>query len=148
MKTELGAVNLNRELQAVLNPGRSGEAEVKKFDTTFRVGDKVMQTQNNYQREVFNGDVGFISKVETVDQIVSLLSTAKKPIILFGRGSRKDEYWHPRIRLAERLGACVFTDLKQGAMFPSDHPAHYAEPSNAIPPGKNSRRSSATPRSK
>jgi thiamine pyrophosphate-dependent acetolactate synthase large subunit-like protein len=71
---------------------------------------------------------------ETVDQIVSLLSTAKKPIILFGRGSRKDEYWHPRIRLAERLGACVFTDLKQGAMFPSDHPAHYAEPSNAIPP--------------
>ncbi|MEA2905268.1 MAG: acetolactate synthase large subunit [Alphaproteobacteria bacterium] len=69
---------------------------------------------------------------DTLDQIVSLLSNAKKPIILFGRGSRQDPYWQPRIRLAERLGACVFTDLKQGAMFPSDHPAHYAEPFNAI----------------
>ena len=57
---------------------------------------------------------------------------AKKPIILFGRGSRQDEYWQPRIRLAERLGACVFTDLKQGAMFPSDNPHHYTEPFNAI----------------
>ena len=40
--------------------------------------------------------------------------------------------WQPRIRLAERLGACVFTDLKQGAMFPSDNPHHYTEPFNAI----------------
>lgn len=69
---------------------------------------------------------------ETLDQMVSVLSNAKKPIILFGRGSRKDAYWQPRIRLAERLGACVFTDLKQGAMFPSDHSHHYTEPSNAI----------------
>ena len=61
-----------------------------------------------------------------------LLKNAKKPLILFGRGSRQDEFWQPRIRLAERLGACVFTDLKQGAMFPTDHPAHYTEPFNAL----------------
>ena len=69
---------------------------------------------------------------ETLDEMVAILSNAKKPIILFGRGSRQDEFWQPRIRLAERLGACVFTDLKQGAMFPSDHPHHYTEPFNAI----------------
>jgi thiamine pyrophosphate-dependent acetolactate synthase large subunit-like protein len=51
---------------------------------------------------------------------------------MFGRGSRQEKFWQPRIRLAERLGACVLTDLKQGAMFPSEHAHHYAEPSNAI----------------
>ena len=51
---------------------------------------------------------------------------------MFGRGSRKAEYWTPRIKLAEKLGACVVTDLKQGAMFPTDHPAHYCPPFNAL----------------
>ena len=69
---------------------------------------------------------------EALDQAVALLKNAKKPLILFGRGSRQDEFWQPRIRLAERLGAVVFTDLKQGAMFPSDNPHHYTEPFNAI----------------
>jgi thiamine pyrophosphate-dependent acetolactate synthase large subunit-like protein len=54
-------------------------------------------------------------------------------VILFGRGSRKPEFWQPRIRLAERLGACVMTDLKQGAAFPTDHPAHYLPPFNVLP---------------
>jgi exodeoxyribonuclease V alpha subunit len=69
VKTELGVVNLNRELQAALNPGRPGAAEVKKFDTTFRVGDKVMQTRNNYQREVFNGDIGRVVEVDPDEQM-------------------------------------------------------------------------------
>ena len=47
---------------------------------------------------------------------------AERPVIMFGRGSRKPEFWQSRIRLAERLGACVVTDLKQGAMFP-DRPS-------------------------
>src|SRR5260370_9620314 len=56
---------------------------------------------------------------------------------MFGRGSRKPEFWQSRIRLAERLGACVVTDLKQGAMFPTDHPAHYLPPFNVLPkPGR------------
>ncbi|HUR53130.1 MAG TPA: AAA family ATPase, partial [Gemmataceae bacterium] len=70
VKTELGVINLNRELQAALNPERPGVKEVKRFDTTFRVGDKVMQTQNNYQREVFNGDIGRVTDLDLVDQIV------------------------------------------------------------------------------
>src|SRR5262249_46717144 len=69
---------------------------------------------------------------EAIDEAVAILSQAKRPLILFGRGSRKDEHWRPRIRLAERLGACVFTDLKQGAMFPTDHGAHYTQPFNVL----------------
>ncbi|MCI0705790.1 MAG: ATP-dependent RecD-like DNA helicase, partial [Planctomycetia bacterium] len=70
VKTELGVSNLNRELQAVLNPPRSDVAEVKRYDTPFRVGDKVMQIQNNYDREVFNGDIGRVSAIDPDDQIL------------------------------------------------------------------------------
>ena len=35
---------------------------MQRFDTTFRVGDKVMQVQNNYTREVFNGDIGRVTR--------------------------------------------------------------------------------------
>jgi len=68
-----------------------------------------------------------------VDQAVALLAHAERPVIMFGRGSRKEDSWRSRIRLAERLGACVVTDLKQGAMFPTDHPAHYMPPFNVLP---------------
>jgi thiamine pyrophosphate-dependent acetolactate synthase large subunit-like protein len=72
-----------------------------------------------------------------VAQAVKLLNGAQRPVILFGRGSRKPDFWQPRIRLAERLGACVLTDLKQGAAFPTDHPAHYVAPFNVL--GKEAR---------
>jgi exodeoxyribonuclease V alpha subunit len=65
VKTLLGVQNLNRELQTVLNPARPGVAEVKKYDTVFRVGDKVMQIRNNYDREVFNGDIGRVVAIDT-----------------------------------------------------------------------------------
>jgi exodeoxyribonuclease V alpha subunit len=70
VKTVLGVTNLNRELQAALNPPRAGVQEVKKFDTAFRVGDKVMQVQNNYDREVFNGDIGRITDLDAQEQMV------------------------------------------------------------------------------
>ena len=74
---------------------------------------------------------------ESVDEALALLHGAQRPVIMFGRGSRKTEYWAPRIKLAERLGACVVTDLKQGATFPTDHPAHYCPPFNVL--GKDAR---------
>ncbi len=70
VKTELGVINLNRELQAALNPGGSSVPEVKRLDTTFRIGDKVMQIQNNYNREVFNGDIGRVIDIDTDDQMM------------------------------------------------------------------------------
>jgi exodeoxyribonuclease V alpha subunit len=69
VKTELGVINLNRELQTALN-GSGTAAEVKRFDTAFRVGDKVMQVQNNYNREVFNGDIGRVIALDGDDQIM------------------------------------------------------------------------------
>ena len=71
-KSELGVQNLNAKLQDALNPAAKGAAEVQKFGTTFRVGDKVMQTQNNYQREVFNGDIGRVAGIELIDQILTV----------------------------------------------------------------------------
>jgi exodeoxyribonuclease V alpha subunit len=53
----LGARNLNQELQQLLNP--RGEA-TQRFGITYRVGDKVMQTQNDYDKDVFNGDIGLV----------------------------------------------------------------------------------------
>jgi exodeoxyribonuclease V alpha subunit len=62
-RTELGTQALNLHLQQVLNPPRGGP-EVQRFGSTFRAGDKVMQTQNNYTKEVFNGDVGRIVRID------------------------------------------------------------------------------------
>ncbi len=72
VKTELGVANLNRVLQEALNPPRPGTVETKKFDTSFRAGDKVMQVRNNYQREVFNGDIGRVSAIDAVEQVVTV----------------------------------------------------------------------------
>jgi exodeoxyribonuclease V alpha subunit len=64
----LGCGNLNLLLQETLNPPAEGRAELKHQHNTFRVGDKVIQTRNNYDLEVFNGDIGIISAVEPEDQ--------------------------------------------------------------------------------
>ena len=54
----LGARSLNVELQKALNPAR--EPRVERFGWTYRVGDKVMQIENDYDKEVFNGDLGVV----------------------------------------------------------------------------------------
>lgn len=67
-KTALGTTNLNVELQRALNPPRAGVAEVQHNGVTLRVGDKVLQTVNNYDKDVFNGDIGIISSIDTDEQ--------------------------------------------------------------------------------
>jgi len=59
----LGARTLNIELQRVLNP--PGAERVERFGWTFCPGDKVMQVANNYERDVFNGDLGLITSIDT-----------------------------------------------------------------------------------
>ena len=58
----VGARSLNIELQAVLNP--AGERKVERFGWTFAPGDKVMQTENDYDKEVYNGDIGRVDDVD------------------------------------------------------------------------------------
>jgi exodeoxyribonuclease V alpha subunit len=66
---ETGATRLNAVLQEALNPfGPS----IRRGEVTFRVGDKVMQVRNDYDREVFNGDVGIVSRVDVEDQVVEV----------------------------------------------------------------------------
>jgi exodeoxyribonuclease V alpha subunit len=61
----VGARSLNIELQAALNP--AGERKVERFGWTFAPGDKVMQIENDYDKEVYNGDIGFVVDVEPVE---------------------------------------------------------------------------------
>ncbi|MDF7822398.1 ATP-dependent RecD-like DNA helicase [Pontiellaceae bacterium B12227] len=66
-KGELGARNLNVTMQELLNP--RGD-EVERFGITYRTGDKVMQTENDYDKDVFNGDIG---RIRSIDQDASEL---------------------------------------------------------------------------
>lgn len=59
----VGVSVLNRELQALLNPPRTRLGDVTHAGRVFRVGDKVMQIRNNYERDVYNGDVGRVIRV-------------------------------------------------------------------------------------
>jgi exodeoxyribonuclease V alpha subunit len=61
----VGARSLNIELQAALNP--AGDAKVERFGWTFAPGDKVMQIENDYDKEVYNGDIGYIAGIDPVD---------------------------------------------------------------------------------
>lgn len=61
--TEVGVWNLNKQLQERLNPFNVGKREVKAGGHVFRTGDKVMQLKNNYEKDVFNGDLGFIEDI-------------------------------------------------------------------------------------
>ncbi|MCL6581750.1 MAG: ATP-dependent RecD-like DNA helicase, partial [Firmicutes bacterium] len=63
-RTPVGVDNLNVELQRALNPPGWGKVEVGGRTPPFRTGDKVMQTRNNYLKEVFNGDIGVIRAVD------------------------------------------------------------------------------------
>src|ERR1022692_2233755 len=58
----VGARSLNIELQAALNP--AGERKVERFGWTFAPGDKVMQIENDYDKEVYNGDIGYVTEVD------------------------------------------------------------------------------------
>jgi exodeoxyribonuclease V alpha subunit len=66
-RSVLGARNLNTQLQEILNPSVGG-VSVERFGWTFRQGDKVLQTVNNYKKEVFNGDIGTIARIDAVEQ--------------------------------------------------------------------------------
>jgi exodeoxyribonuclease V alpha subunit len=58
----VGARSLNIELQKALNP--AGDRKVERFGWTFAPGDKVMQIENDYDKEVYNGDIGYIDNVD------------------------------------------------------------------------------------
>jgi exodeoxyribonuclease V alpha subunit len=66
---EAGAQNLNTVLQEALNPT---DITVKYGGTVYRLNDKVMQIKNNYDKNVFNGDIGTIVKIDMEDKTLVL----------------------------------------------------------------------------
>lgn len=66
----IGVRELNIALQERLNPVRPGEAAAERFGWRFQPRDKVIQTENDYSKEVFNGDIGTIEKIDPVEQEV------------------------------------------------------------------------------
>ena len=81
-KGPLGTVELNKRLQAELNPPHRDKSEIKTLTYTFRVGDKVMQVKNDYDIEwkkgeengsgIFNGDIGIILKLNRLLGIMEI----------------------------------------------------------------------------
>ena len=70
-RSENGASNLNAILQAALNPNHDGSS-LRRGGTEYRLGDKVMQIRNNYEKNVFNGDIGIIKSVDMDERALSV----------------------------------------------------------------------------
>ena len=66
----VGVSNLNERLQAALNPPSSKKAERRLGGRAFRVGDRVIQLRNNYDLDVYNGDVGRIQAIDAINQAI------------------------------------------------------------------------------
>jgi exodeoxyribonuclease V alpha subunit len=67
-----GVSVLNERLQENLNAVHTKTPQKRLFGTTFRPGDKVMQIQNNYDKDVFNGDIGFITGIDLVEHLLTV----------------------------------------------------------------------------
>ena len=77
-----GARGINQALQAALNP--PGEHSVDKFGNRFSVGDKVMQIENNYDRDVFNGDIGFVTGIDGDEEELAVTFDGRTVTYPFG----------------------------------------------------------------
>ena len=80
----LGAREMNLQLQNALNPQRQDEPRVERFGWQFRVRDKVIQTENNYEKEVFNGDIGRIKAINLDEREVTIQFDNREVIYDFG----------------------------------------------------------------
>jgi exodeoxyribonuclease V alpha subunit len=78
----VGARSLNIELQAVLNP--AGENKVERFGSTFAPGDKVMQIENDYDKEVYNGDIGYVKGIDVNEGELTATFDGRAVTYLFG----------------------------------------------------------------
>lgn len=103
---DIGTQSLNEDMQALLNPSRSDIQEINRGLIHLREGDKVIQTVNNYELAVFNGDIGFVEQCN-VD--------GGKVHIRFG--DRQVSYANEQL-LELRLAYAITIHKSQGSEFP------------------------------
>jgi len=120
-KGECGVWMLNQMLQSQFNPAASHKQERVRGDTTFREGDKVMQTRNNYQLKwkkegvfaweegqgVFNGDIGFVTSIDVQERTVEVQFDDER--IATYEGGDIDDL---------ELAYCISVHKSQGSEFP------------------------------
>lgn len=68
-KGDVGAINLNNVLQEVLNKNKLA---IKRGNRLFKKGDKILQTKNNYEKDVYNGDIGIIKRIDIEESTVTV----------------------------------------------------------------------------
>jgi exodeoxyribonuclease V alpha subunit len=68
----IGTRNLNTVLQQLINPPSPSKVEINRGGNLLREGDRIIQLTNDYNREVFNGDLGIILTIDTVEQEVAV----------------------------------------------------------------------------
>ncbi len=76
----LGTRNLNQVVQGLLNPPHLDKPEVRQGTSIFRVGDRVMQLKNDYEREVFNGDQGTLTAIHAIDKCLTIVYD-QRPVV-------------------------------------------------------------------
>lgn len=80
----IGARELNNTLQEALNPAGPNDVVAEKFGWQFRPRDKVIQTQNNYDKEVFNGDLGFVERIDREESELTVRFETRTVVYAFG----------------------------------------------------------------
>ena len=84
-RASLGTISLNQMLQASANPAREGQHQLKIGERILREGDRVIHRRNNYDLGVFNGDIGVIEQIDTIDATCSVRFLPDGRSVLYGR---------------------------------------------------------------
>lgn len=107
-RNALGTRLLNKMLQDAINPPHDFKFEIERFGTVYRRGDKVIQTKNNYDNEVFNGDIGYITEI-----------TPEPSRIIVQFDGKREVSYEPGDLDELKLAYAITIHKSQGSEFPA-----------------------------
>lgn len=110
-KGSLGTIALNKRIQEAVNPPRPGIAQLRLGERIFRVGDRIIQKRNNYDLQVFNGDIGMITAIDNEDIQMT---------VAFPLGGETKSVTFAKEALSEiELAYAITIHKSQGSEFPA-----------------------------